>query len=120
VSLKSRLVDWLRLYVVILVATLVVILLGTFIYTSWTHASFSETLRWIFLVSALILISMGGVSLIPLSEYTYIRQGARNPAVIRAGMEDLRRGEERAPKVGVILVLVGITLILSCLLIFKW
>lgn len=112
--------DWLRLYVIVLVATLVVILLGTFIYTNWTHASFSETLRWTFLVTALILVSMGGVSLIPLSEYTYIRQGAKNPAVIRAGMEDLRRGEERAPKVGVILVLVGISLILSYLLIFKW
>lgn len=117
-SFAARSIEWLRLYVIVLVSTSLLIVLGTFIYTTWMHVSFNETMPWTLLVSALILLSMGAISLIPLSEYAYMRQGARNPEIIRAGMEDMRREKEGAPKLGVILVLVGFTLILLYLLMF--
>jgi hypothetical protein len=120
VSFRTKFLEWLRTYLIVLVSSSVVITLGTFLYANWVHGSFNETLRWTFPISALILLGMGGISLVPLSEYSYIRQGARNPAVARAGMEDLRRGQERAPKFGVVLVLVGITFILVYLLIFTY
>lgn len=100
-----------------LVSTLTIIILGALMYSSWTQASFYETLRWTFILLTLVLLGMGAVSLVPLSEYTYIRQGTRNPAIIRAGMEDIKR-EERSPRLGVILALVGMTLILIYLVVF--
>ena len=117
-SFAARLIEWLRLYFIVLVSTFLVILLATFIYTSWKHTSFNGTIPWTLLVSALILLSIGAVSLIPLSEYSYVRQGARNPQMIRAGMEDMKREKVGAPKLGPVFVLVGITLILLYLLIF--
>lgn len=117
-SFAARLKEWLRLYLIVLVSTFLVIILGTFIYTSWKHMSFNNTIPWTLLVSALILLSMGAVSLIPLSEYSYMRQGARNPEMIRAGMEDMKREKAGAPRLGAIFVLVGVTLLLFYLLMF--
>lgn len=60
-------------------------------------------------------MSVGAVSLIPLSEYSYMRGGARNPVIIREGMEDMKRGGS-PNKIGIILGAVGLTLLIAYLI----
>jgi RsiW-degrading membrane proteinase PrsW (M82 family) len=86
VALPRKIMKWLKLYLLVLAITIAIILLGTAIYARWTNKPFFSALRSTFMVSALVLISIGAVSLIPLSEYSYIRGGGRNPVIIREGM----------------------------------
>jgi hypothetical protein len=56
--------------------------------------------------------------MLPLSEYRYIRGAASNPVIAREGMKHIRAG--RDPKrMGIILGVVGFTLLLIYFIIFQ-
>ena len=116
-SILKDFVEWLKLYMLTFTSTLAIILLVTLVYAAWAKMPFLNVLRWTLILGIIVLAGIGAVSLIPLSQYTYVRRGAINPAVIRAGMDDMRR-ESDPKKIGIILGLVGLSLTTIYLLVF--
>jgi hypothetical protein len=60
----------------------------------------------------LVLISIGIVSLIPLSEYAYTRQAGINPAIARESLEHQSREQEKR-ELGLLLGIAGVISILG-------
>jgi hypothetical protein len=116
-SILKDFVEWLKLYVLAFTSTLAIILLVTLVYAAWAKMPFLNVLRWTLILGIIVLVGIGAVSLIPLSQYTYVRRGAINPAIIRAGMDDMRR-ESDPKKIGIVLGLVGLSLTAIYLLVF--
>ncbi len=108
---------WLKMYVLAFAITSAIILLVTLVWAIWAKMPFLSVLRWTLIIGIVVLAGIGAVSLIPLSQYTYVRRGAINPAIIRAGMDDMRR-ETDPKKIGIVLGLVGLSLTALYLLIF--
>ena len=108
---------WLKMYVLAFTITLAIILLVTLVWAIWARMPFLSVLRWTMIMGIVVLAGIGAVSLIPLSQYAYVRRGAINPAIIRAGMDDIRR-ETDPKKIGIVLGLVGLSLTAVYLLIF--
>jgi len=72
-------------------------------------ASFLDRLLYLFPYGApLILICMGIVSLIPLSEFFYLRKGGINPAIAKDIETARRRGREKK-ELGMLLGIAGLT-----------
>ena len=118
----ERFTEWLRLYVLITVAVLAVTTLGVFLYTTWAKNSFFKVLSVVLLVEAIILIGIGIASLLPLSEYSYVGYGRGrsgvNPVIIREGLEHIKRGTHEPRELGMLLGIVGLTLLLIYLVVF--
>ena len=116
-KLKEAFKDYFKLYLLALAFALIFIVLGVLIYTLWTTKPFMETMRWGFIIGALFLLCVGFVSMLPLSEYRYIRGAGLNPVIAREGMKHIKAG--RDPKrMGIILGIVGLTLLLIYFVIF--
>ncbi len=109
--------EWLKIYLLAFAITLAIILLVTLVCAVWAKMPFLSVLRWTLILGIIVLEGIGVVSLIPLSQYTYIRRGAINPAIIRAGMDDTRR-ESDQKKIGIVLGLVGLSLTVVYFLVF--
>jgi uncharacterized membrane protein YkgB len=71
-----------------------------------------NSLFFIYTGVLLILIGIGIVSLLPLSEYAYMRQAGLNPPIAREIPKHQRRKRERR-ELGILLGIVGITTILG-------
>jgi hypothetical protein len=114
--------EWFKLYLLAVSASLTVIVSGTFLYSAWKNKLFLDVLNPALLLGALILIGIGIVSILPLSEYSYTvpygkgRAGV-NPAIIKEGIEHVKRKREPR-KLGILLGIVGLTLLLIYLIIF--
>jgi len=124
-SLRDKLAKWFRLYLLALSVTLVVIMLGTLLFATWMSKPFLDVLRWTMMIGIFVLIGIGFVSLLPLSEYSYMggprgrgRFGGANPAVI-VGVKSAggRRGSK---EIGIVLGIVGLTLLLIYFFLFPW
>jgi len=114
---KEAFKDYFKLYLLTLAVALIFIVLGTLIYASWKAKPFMETLRWGFIIEALVLLGVGVVSMLPLSEYRYILGAGLNPVIAREGMKHLETGGE-PKRMGIILGIVGLTLLLIYLILF--
>ncbi len=60
------------------------------------------------LVAPIVLMGIGIVSVLPFSEYAYMRQAGINPAIARESIRHQKRGPEKR-EFGVLLGIVGIT-----------
>ena len=117
-TFKEAFKDFSKLYLLALAVTLTIITLGALLYSALMSKPFSETMRWAIVIGALVLLCVGFVSMLPLSEYRYIKGAALNPVIAREGMRHIRAG--RDPKrMGIILGVVGLTLLLIYLIIFQ-
>jgi hypothetical protein len=115
--------EWFRLYLLALSVSLTVIVSGAFLYATWTNRPFIDVLGWTLLLGAFILIGLGIVSLLPLSEYSYAsphgwgRAGA-NPVILREGVKHMVKKKREPRKRGILLGIVGLTLLLIYLFFF--
>ncbi|MEM3580487.1 MAG: hypothetical protein QXH40_00605 [Candidatus Bathyarchaeia archaeon] len=117
-TVKEALKNFSKLYLITLAVTLIILTSGALIYAAIMNKPLSGTIRGALIIGALVLIGIGFVSLLPFSEYRYIRGGALNPAIAREGMRHIRAG--RDPKrMGIILGFVGFTLLLIYFAIFQ-
>lgn len=121
-SLKEKLVEWSKLYLLALSVTLALIASGTLLYAIWMNKPFLDVLRWTLIIGIFVLIGIGFVSILPLSEYSYMSPHGRgragvNPALIREGIKHMRGGKE-SKKIEILLGIVGLTLLLIYFLIF--
>jgi hypothetical protein len=62
---------------------------------------------------ALVLICIGIASLLPFSEYSYMRGGASNPAIARESVERQRKGRQENKKLGFLMGIVGLTSVIG-------
>jgi len=115
-SLQKKIMEGFKLYSLALLVTLTVILMGTLLYATLTNKPFLDTLRSTLIIGVIALTAVGFVSGLPLSEYSYIRAGALNPAIMREGERHARRRREPR-KLGIILGIVGLTLLVIYFLI---
>jgi len=81
-----------------------------------------DALKICFSVAVVILFGMGFVSLLPLSEFSYIMTRGRgragvNPAILREGIKDTRKGK-KSKDLGILFFTVGLTLMIVYFLIF--
>ncbi|MEM1552713.1 MAG: hypothetical protein QXH03_08620 [Candidatus Bathyarchaeia archaeon] len=117
-TVKEVLKNFSKLYLTALATTLILLTSGALIYTTIMNKPFLETIRGALIIGALVLLGIGFVSLLPFSEYRYIRGGALNPVIAREGMRHIRAG--RDPKrMGIILGFVGFTLLLIYFIVFQ-
>ena len=113
-SLKRIFMEWSKIYLLTLFLTLVVIFSGTLAYALLVNKPYFDALGLIWIIAAAILMSIGIVSIIPLSEHSYMSPHGRgragvNPAIIREGVKHMRK---RDPKnLGIVLGIVGLTLL---------
>ena len=115
-TVKEAFKEYFKLYLLALAVTLTVIAFGTLIYAMWTTKPFMEVMRYGLVIGTIILLGVGFVSMLPLSEYRYIRAGL-NPVIAREGMKHIKAG--RDPKrMGIIFGIVGLTLLLIYFIIF--
>ncbi|MEM2102140.1 MAG: hypothetical protein QXM22_01340 [Candidatus Bathyarchaeia archaeon] len=117
-STVKKAVDWLVRYILATAIILGATFAGVWLYAMVTRGNFHNILYWVMLGEGLILIFIGFASGLSTSEYAYVRQGAINPTVMRAGMEHFRRGHEQRGT-GVLLGLVGLTIIFIWLIIYS-
>lgn len=106
--------EWSKIYLFALFLALVVIFSGTLLYALLTNKPFLDALHLIWIIVAVILMSIGIVSIIPLSEHSYMSPYGRgragvNPAIIREGAKHMRKREPK--KLGIVLGIVGLTLL---------
>ncbi|MCK4482791.1 hypothetical protein KAU55_06155 [Candidatus Bathyarchaeota archaeon] len=106
--------EWSKIYLLALFLTLAVIFSGTSLYALSMNKPFLDTLRLAWIIAAVILMSIGIVSIIPLSEHSYMSPHGRgragvNPAIIREGVKHMRKREPK--KLGIIFGIVGLTLL---------
>jgi hypothetical protein len=85
---------------------------------------FFDVFRSTLLIGTIVLIGIGVVSMLPLSEFAYTSPYGRgragvNPAIMREGANHLRRGREEPRELGIILGVVGLTLLVMYLLVFQ-
>jgi hypothetical protein len=109
-------VHWFRLYLLAVSISLVVADSGAALYATLTNTPLLTALGSAVLLTALVLIGIGVVSILPLSEYSYSTPHGRgragvNPAVLREGAAHMRRKREPR-KLGMLLGIVGVTLLL--------
>ena len=110
-ELKEALKDFSKLYLLALAITLAIIILGVLFYAIIMSKPFLEVMRWALIIGALVLLGVDFVSMLPFSEYRYIRGAALNPTIAREGMKHIRRGSD-PKRMGIILGVVGFTLLL--------
>ncbi|MGB9683584.1 MAG: hypothetical protein ACPL1Z_01480 [Candidatus Bathyarchaeales archaeon] len=91
---KETLKNFSKLYLMALAVTLVILTSGTLIYATLMNKPFLEIIRWALIIGALVLLGIGFVSMLPLSEYRYIRGAALNPVIAREGMRHIRAGRD--------------------------
>lgn len=113
-SLKRSFMEWSKIYLLALCLTLAVIFSGASLYALLMNKPFLDTLRLIWIIAAVILMSIGIVSIIPLSEHSYMSPHGRgragvNPAMIREGVKHMRKREPK--ELGIVLGIVGLTLL---------
>jgi len=97
--LRNVLLEFFKLYLMTLSATFAVILSGTLLYVMLTNQAFFDMLRWAMIAAIFLLTAVGFASLLPLSEYSYTSPHGRgragvNPAILREGVKDVRKGKE--------------------------
>jgi len=90
----KKLATWSWRYLLTTTVLATVTSLGIFFYSTLATKSFLNTLFWAFLIEGFVLIGIGFVTGLSMSEYAYVRHGAINPPAMRAGMEHLRRGHD--------------------------
>ncbi|MEM0058543.1 MAG: hypothetical protein QXG58_07630 [Candidatus Bathyarchaeia archaeon] len=115
---KEQLKELCRFYLLALIGALAIITSVALLYAIFAAKPFLEALRWAFIIGTLILIGIGFVSVLPLSEYRYIRGAGINPVIAREGMRHIRTGRE-SKRMGVILGIAGLTLFLIYCAIFS-
>jgi len=122
-SLQEKITEWVKLYLLSLSIAVLVIASGTLLYATLTNTPFLNVLRWTLVIGIVVLIGMGPLGMLTLSEYSYISPNGRgragvNPAIIREGVRHM--SEERKPKkkIWIVLGMVGLTLLPIYFLIF--
>jgi ABC-type transport system involved in cytochrome c biogenesis permease subunit len=116
-TVKEAFKEFFKLYLLALAVTLTVIAFGTLIYAMWTTKPFMEVMRYGLVIGALVLLGVGFVSMLPLSEYRYMKGAGLNPVIAREGIKHVKAG--RDPKrMGIIFGIVGLTLLLIYFIIF--
>ena len=119
---REKITEFFKLYLIVMSVIWIIIGLGTLILSALGNTSFVNTLKIFLPIVIIILLGMGIVSLLPLSEYSYAmphgrgRAGA-NPAMLREGLKDFRKRRESKNR-GIIFLAVGLTLIIMYFLIF--
>ena len=119
---RRDIIEFFKLYLIAISITLIIVALGSLILHTLTNFTFMDSLKVCFSVAVIFLFGMGFVSLLPLSEFSYIMTRGRgraeaNPAILREGIKDTRKG--RKPKnLGMLFFTVGLTLIIVYFLIF--
>lgn len=117
-GVKEEFKGFSKLYLLTLAVTLAILTLGALIYATFMNKPILETLRWALIIGTFILLVIGFVSLFPFSEYRYLRGAALNPITAREGMKHIKAGRE-SKRMGIILGLVGFTLLLFYFIIFQ-
>jgi len=116
-SLQERFWKWFNFYLSVLSVSLAVILSGSLIFAVLTNRSFLDVLNFALLLGAIILIGVGIVSSLPLSEYSYgapygIGRAGTNPVILRDSIRHMKKRKKESRKRGILLGLVGLTLLL--------
>ncbi|MGQ9565995.1 MAG: hypothetical protein ACUVT5_05565 [Candidatus Bathyarchaeales archaeon] len=109
-SIFKIVAEWLIRYILATIIILGATFAGVWLFAMLTRGNFSNILYWVMLGEDLLLIFIGIASGLSTSEYAYIRRGAINPTVMRAGMEYFKRGPEKHG-MGILLGAVGLTII---------
>jgi hypothetical protein len=73
---------------------------------------FTRLLFISYIVLPLVLAGVGIVSLLPLSEYAYMREGGINPPIARESLSHQKRGPEKK-EFGILLGIVGLTTVVG-------
>lgn len=117
-GVKEELKGFSKLYLLTLAVTLAILTSVALIYATYMNKPFLETLHWALIIGAFVLFVIGFVSLLPFSEYRYLRGAALNPIIAREGMKHIKAGRE-SKRMGIILGIVGFTLLLIYFIIFQ-
>ena len=120
--LKEKMIKWFKLYLVTLAIALALISFGAFLYSLLTNIPILDALCWAMGIGAVLLVGIGLISFLPLSEHFYVspytRGAGANPAILREGVRGMKK--RRKPKKEMaIFVIVGLTLLMICFLIFS-
>lgn len=107
-----KLLAWLTLYLIITCSLSTVFAILALVYAIFPTQLFEKLLLFFSIGAPLILIGIGIASLLPLSEYAYIRQAGINPAIAREGLRHQRRKREKR-ELGILLGITGITSLLG-------
>lgn len=108
---KEQVKEICKFYFLTLIIALLIMVFVALLYAFFKAKSFFEAFRWTMIIGILILIGIGFVSMLPLSEYRYIRGAGINPAIAREGMKPIKAGRD-SKSMGIILGIVGFTLFL--------
>ena len=107
---SRKVLAWFSAYLIVTGSYSLVFALLVFIQNTFPSA-FLENLLFLFsLITPLILIGIGIVSLIPISEYAYTREGSKNPAIARQAVTCSRRKPKKG-ELGILLGIAGLTLV---------
>ena len=109
----KKLTTWLWRYLLTTTILAIATSLGVFFYSTSTSEPFIHTLFWAFLIEGLVLTGVGGMAGLSMVEFAYVRMGATNPPAMRVAMEHLRRGHDTTTGWGILLGLVGLTLVFA-------
>ncbi|MEM2147638.1 MAG: hypothetical protein QXJ94_03430, partial [Candidatus Bathyarchaeia archaeon] len=104
-------------YLIALAFTLAIIMLGALLYAGFMDKPLLESMRWAFIIGIFVLLSVGFVTILPFSEYRYVRGAGINPAIAHEGMKHVKSGRD-SKKMGIILGIIGLTLFLIYCIIF--
>jgi len=111
-STGVKVLAWFCAYLIITCCVSIVFAVLAFVYSvfpTW----FTSNLLTVFSIGVpFALLLVGFVSLLPFSEYAYLRQSGTNPAIAREGLRERER-KPRKKGWGVVLGIVGITLLLG-------
>jgi len=109
---REKAIAWLSVYLIISGFLSTVSAMLVLVLTFYPGEVLQSLTGLFALVAPVVLMGIGIVSILPFSEYAYMRQAGINPAIARESIRHQKRGPEKR-EFGVLLGIIGITSLLK-------
>jgi len=104
----GKIIAWLCVYLIVTGSVSTTFAVLASIYYLFPTTLLDTILTLFYFAAPLVLMAMGIASILPLSEYAYMRQGGRNPTIARESVRHQKRKPEKKD-FGVLLGVAGLT-----------
>jgi hypothetical protein len=104
----GKIIAWFCVYLIVTGSVSTIFAVLASIYSLFPTTLLETVLTLFYLATPLVLMAMGIASILPLSEYAYMRQGGINPTIARESVRHQKRKTEKKD-FGVLLGVAGLT-----------